>query len=58
MAKIEVELSNDTLFDAIVQTQFNDSEKLQILKALFPQRGFSDKTRMLGEVSEFVLNNM
>lgn len=58
MAQITVELDNDALFEALEETTFSEPEKMKILKLLFPQRGYNDKFRLIGELSTFINENL
>lgn len=57
MAQVTFELDNDMLFEVLEETHFSEPEKLKILQILFPQRGYNDKMRLIGEISLFVSNN-
>lgn len=58
MARITVELDNETLFEALEENQFLEYEVIRILKILFPQRGYCNKKRLTEDISLFIDNNM
>ena len=58
MAQITVELDNDALLEALEETTFSEPEKMRILKLLFPHRGYTDKMRLVREISVFINDNM
>lgn len=55
--KIEHEISKDELFDLLKEAEFSTPEKRQMLEILFPARGYTDKSRLVAEISEFIFTN-
>lgn len=54
----EITLTVDQLCELIIEDNLSDEEKLKILKALFKTRAITDRTKLMGEVNEFIILNM
>lgn len=54
----EISLTIDQLCELIIEDNLSDEEKLKILKALFKTRLITDRTKLMGEVNEFIILNM
>ena len=52
------EVSTKELVELIKEATFEDNEKMEILKALFPSRSHTDRSRLLGDMTEFIYLNM
>lgn len=54
----EITLTVDQLCELIIEENLSDEEKLKVLKALFKTRAITDRTKLMGEVNEFIILNM
>lgn len=52
------EISTKELVELIKKVTFEEAEKMEIIKALFPSRSHTDRSRLLGELTEFIYLNM
>lgn len=52
------EVSTKELVELIKEATFEDNEKMEILKALFPSRSHTDRSRLMGDVTEFIYLNI
>lgn len=52
------ELSTKDLVELVKEATFEDAEKMEILKALFPSRSHTDRSRLMGDVTEFIYLNI
>ncbi len=48
------EITKDELFQLIENAEFSAPEKKKVLDMLFEQRGYSEKSRLVGIISDFV----
>ncbi len=51
---IQHEITKDELFQLIENAEFSAPEKKKVLDMLFEQRGYSEKSRLVGIISDFV----
>lgn len=54
---IQQEISTNQLIEMIQEANFEDKEKMEIIKALFPSRSHTDRSRLLGDLTEFIYLN-
>ena len=52
------EVSTKELVELIKEATFEDNEKMEILKVLFPSRSHTDRSRLMGDVTEFIYLNI
>lgn len=55
---IEKEITNKEIIAMVAEARFEDSEKIELLKALFPSRSCTDRQKLMGEVTECIYLNM
>ena len=58
MTTIQVTLDKEMLFDAIKEAELTERDKMEVIKILFPHRGYNDKMRLIGELSIFINENL
>lgn len=54
---IQHNISTNQLIEMIQEANFEDNEKMKVIKALFPSRSHTDRTRLLGDLTEFIYLN-
>lgn len=54
--KVTVELTKDQIFEALDEAELSNPERREILKKLFPHKGYTDNSRLVADITDFLYN--
>lgn len=53
-----IDINKEAFINLAKQFDFNSKDKSELLLALFPQRGFTDRYKFMSEVMQFIVENV